>query len=310
MIKDIKEAGKVEVLALIRKCEQSKTNKGTPYLSLTLEDASGSLDAKFWNLTEEQANAFHVGMVVEAHGDVILYRNALQMRIQKMEEKPGEKITDYVRSAPMRTEQMQAEIQGYLNSMENVALFEVTSTILKANEEKFYTYPAATRNHHNFVGGLAFHSLSMVRLALHIAQQYTYLDRDLLIAGALLHDVGKIIELSDAMLPSYTAQGNLLGHISIVNCMIDETAKASHVEDQECILLLKHMILSHHGKQEFGSPVSPMIPEAEVLSMVDDIDARLFMMKESIDATEPGEFGPRVFALEGRMIYRKKGDSE
>ena len=293
MIKDIKEAGKVEVLALIRKCEQSKTNKGTPYLSLTLEDASGSLDAKFWNLTEEQANAFHVGMVVEAHGDVILYRNALQMRIQKMEEKPGEKITDYVRSAPMRTEQMQAEIQGYLNSMENVALFEVTSTILKANEEKFYTYPAATRNHHNFVGGLAFHSLSMVRLALHIAQQYTYLDRDLLIAGALLHDVG-----------------NLLGHISIVNCMIDETAKACHVEDQECILLLKHMILSHHGKQEFGSPVSPMIPEAEVLSMVDDIDARLFMMKESIDATEPGEFGPRVFALEGRMIYRKKGDSE
>lgn len=310
MICDIKADEKVEVIAMIRRCEQSKTNKGTPYLSLTLEDSSGELDAKYWNLTEEVANQFKVGMVVEAKGDVILYRNALQFRIQKMSEKADEKISDYVRSAPMKREAIQKEISDYLNSMNNVVLFELTSSILKAHEEAFYTFPAATRNHHNFVGGLAFHSLSMTRMAVHIAEQYPYLDRDLLIAGTLLHDIGKITELSDPILPSYTASGNLLGHISIMNCMVDEAAIKLGVEEEECVMLLKHMILSHHGKQEFGSPVAPMIPEAEVLSMVDDLDARLYMMKESIDVTEPGQFGPRVFALEGRMIYRRKGEKE
>lgn len=310
MIKDIKEAGKVTLLAMIRKCEQSKTNKGTPYLSLILEDSSGELDAKYWNLTEEVANQFHVGMIVEASGDVILYRNAFQFRIQKMVEKTDEKITDYVRSAPMKTQDIQAEIQSYLDSMENTTLYELTSSIIKEHEEAYYSYPAATRNHHNFVGGLAFHSLSMARLAIQIANQYEYLDRDLLIAGTLLHDIGKITELSDPILPSYTAQGNLLGHISIMNCMVDQAASKLGVQDEECVMLLKHMILSHHGKQEFGSPVSPMIPEAEVLSMVDDLDARLYMMRESINVTEPGQFGPRVFALEGRMIYRRKGEEE
>jgi 3'-5' exoribonuclease len=310
MIKDIKEAGKVTLLAMIRKCEQSKTNKGTPYLSLILEDSSGELDAKYWNLTEEVANQFHVGMIVEASGDVILYRNAFQFRIQKMVEKTDEKITDYVRSAPMKTQDIQAEIQSYLDSMENTTLYELTSSIIKEHEEAYYSYPAATRNHHNFVGGLAFHSLSMARLAIQIANQYEYLDRDLLIAGTLLHDIGKITELSDPILPSYTAQGNLLGHISIMNCMVGQAASKLGVQDEECVMLLKHMILSHHGKQEFGSPVSPMIPEAEVLSMVDDLDARLYMMRESINVTEPGQFGPRVFALEGRMIYRRKGEEE
>ena len=308
MIKDIQEPGKVTVKCLISKCDKGKTNKGTPYLSLILEDSTGILDSKFWNLTEEQAEKYHVGMVVEATGDVILYRNALQFRIQKMVECEEEEMTDYVRSAPMTKAQMKEEIGALLDSLENTTLFSVTSTILEEHDKAFYQYPAATRNHHNFIGGLAYHSLSMARLAVKVCELYPYLDRDLLICGALLHDIGKIEELSDPVLPEYTAQGNLLGHISMMHCTLDEAARRYHVENEEEILLLKHMILSHHGKQEFGSPVSPMIPEAEVLSTIDDLDARLYMMKQSIDATEPGKFGPRVFALEGRMIYRRKKD--
>jgi 3'-5' exoribonuclease len=210
----------------------------------------------------------------------------------------------------MTKTQMQQEIQRLLGSMENATLFSVTSAILEENEKEFYRYPAATRNHHNFIGGLAYHSISMARMAERIHELYPWLDRDLLISGTLLHDIGKIVELSDPVLPEYTPEGNLLGHISIMNCKIDEAARRLQVENEEVIVLLKHMILSHHGKQEFGSPVSPMIPEAEVLSTIDDLDARLYMMKQSIDATEPGQFGPRVFALEGRMIYHRKKDGE
>ena len=310
MIKDIKDAGKYKIMCMISKCDQSKTNKGTPYLNMILEDASGVIDAKFWNLTEEQANQYKVGMVVEAMGDVILYRNALQFRVQRLIEHPEENITDYVRRAPMKANEMQREVHQYIVSMKDETLKLVTETIISRYQKDYYTYPAATRNHHNFVGGLAYHSLSMARLANHIAKQYPYLDRDLLISGTLLHDVGKIVEFSDPVLPEYTAQGNLLGHISIMNCCIDEVAHELGKENEESILLLKHMILSHHGKQEFGSPVSPMIPEAEVLSIIDDLDARLFMMRASQETTEPGKFGPRVFALEGRMVYRRKDDKE
>lgn len=310
MINDIKEEGKYTIECLITRCDMNKTNKGTPYLSMTLEDATGQLDSKFWNLTEEQVAKYHVGMVVEAKGDVILYRNAFQFRVQRMTELENANLVDYVRSASMSKEEMQKEINKYADRITNESLHTIVSLILEENEESFYSYPAATRNHHSFVGGLAFHTLSMARTAISIADQYDWLDKSLLLAGVLLHDIGKIIELSQPVLPEYTAEGNLLGHISIMNCKIDQVAQQLGMKDCEEIVLLKHMILSHHGKHEFGSPVLPMIPEAEVLSIVDDLDAKLFMMKQSIDATAPGEFGPRVFALEGRMIYHRKEENE
>lgn len=310
MINDIKTEGKYIIKCLISHCDVNKTNKGTPYLSLILEDSSGQLDAKFWNLTEEQVSKYHVGMVVEAKGDVILYRNALQFRVQKMHEIEDAHMADYVQNAPMSKDEMQKEINTYVDMITNDVLNSIVTLILEENEEDFYSYPAATRNHHAFVGGLAYHTLSMARMAVSIADQYTYLDKSLLLAGVLMHDIGKIIELSQPVLAEYTPEGNLLGHISIMNCKIDETAVQLDVGDCEEVVLLKHMVLSHHGKHEFGSPVLPMIPEAEVLSTIDDLDAKLFMMKESIDATKPGEFGPRIFALEGRMIYHRKGEKE
>ncbi|MBB5183433.1 3'-5' exoribonuclease YhaM family protein [Catenisphaera adipataccumulans] len=303
MIKDIHEEGKIKINALITKCDVGKTAKGNPYLSMTLQDASGILDTKYWNLTEEQIKTLHVGMVVEAVGDVIFYRNAFQLRVHKMHELPDEKITDYVRRAPESDVQLHQDVADLLNQMNDETLYMITSTILERYEETFYTYPAATKNHHNYVGGLAFHSVTMAKEALEICGHYPWLNQDLLIAGCLLHDVGKTIELSDPVLPEYTIKGNLIGHISLVYNIIHDTAKELHVDEQENVMLLEHMILSHHGKHEFGSPVLPMIPEAEVLTLLDNLDSRMFMMKQSLDATKPGEIGPRVFALENRMIY-------
>ena len=308
-INEITQEQKVELKALISKCDKGKTAKDTPYLSLILEDSSGQLDAKFWNLTNEQIEQYKVGQVVQVFGDAIIHKNAVQLRVRKLVILEDEDISEYVRLAPMSRKEMEDEANRLLSLITDEDIYCVVSEVLEETKEQFYTYPAATRNHHNFVGGLAYHSICMARLAENVSKQYEYLDLSLLIGGALIHDIGKIDELSDPVLPEYTNEGNLLGHISIMNNRLDRVCVRLGLENKESVLLLKHMVLSHHGKLEFGSPVLPMIPEAEVLTLLDNLDARMYMMKESIDATQPGHFGPRVFALEGRMVYRR-GDKE
>ena len=309
-INEITQEQKVNIKCLISKCDKGKTVKDTPYLSLILEDATGVLDAKFWNLTNEQIEQYKVGQIVEVFGDSIIHRNAVQLRVRKMVVLEGEDISDYVRLAPMSRTEMEEEVKTLMNEITDSNLYCVVEEVLEETKDLFYTYPAATRNHHNFVGGLAYHSISMARVGLDICRQYPFLDKGLLIAGILMHDVGKIDELSGPVLPEYTNEGNLLGHISIMNNRLDRVAEKLGVNDKECVLLLKHMILAHHGKMEFGSPVLPMIPEAEVLTLLDNLDARMYMMKQSLDTTQQGHFGPRVFALVGRMIYHRIGEDE
>lgn len=309
-IRDIQQEQKVELKCLISKCDKGKTAKDATYLSLFLEDSTGVLDAKFWNVPAEQENKYKAGMVVQVFGDAIIHRNAVQLRVRKLVELENEDISQYVRQAPMTRQEMEKEVNDLISMISNDSLNLVVSEMIEQTKDKFYTYPAATRNHHNFVGGLAYHSISMCKLGLSVCAFYTWLDKELLIAGILMHDVGKIVELSNPVLPEYTNEGNLLGHISIMNNMLDRVAVRLHVEEEEEIVLLKHMVLSHHGKMEFGSPVLPMIPEAEVLTLLDNMDSRLYMMKNSIDATVPGHFGPRIFALENRMVYRRKEDKE
>ena len=309
-INEITQEQKVNIKCLISKCDKGKTVKDTPYLSLILEDATGVLDAKFWNLTNEQIEQYKAGQVVEVIGDSIIHRNAVQLRVRKMTVLEDEDISNYVRLAPMTRTEMEEEVKSLMNEITDSNLYCVVEEVLEETKDLFYTYPAATRNHHNFVGGLAYHSISMARVGLDICRQYPFLDKGLLVAGILMHDIGKIDELSGPVLPEYTNEGNLLGHISIMNNRLDRVAEKLGVNDKECILLLKHMVLAHHGKMEFGSPVLPMIPEAEVLTLLDNLDARMYMMKQSLDTTQPGRFGPRVFALEGRMIYHRKGEDE
>lgn len=311
MIKDLNKEGKTKVRGLITKCDTGKTGKGTPYLSLTIEDRTGQLDAKFWNLTEEQTGQYRTGQVVDAAGDIILHRNAIQLRVRRMDVVEDADMLDYVRQAPASRQELAERTDALLDSMQEGLYKDVAADLLGRYRQQFLTWPAATKNHHNYVGGLAWHTLSMAAAADALLPLYPFLDRDLLMAGILLHDLGKIEELSAPMLPEYTPEGNLVGHITLAAGWIEEAVqRTGHEKDREEAMLLKHMVLSHHGKQEFGSPVVPMIPEAEVLSMVDDLDARLYMMKQSIDVTAPGCFGPRVFALENRMIYRRKEEEQ
>lgn len=309
MISALQE-GPVLIKGLITKADMSRNSKGNPYLSLTLEDSSGQLDAKFWNLSEEQCAKFRPGQIVEAKGDLIYYRNAPQLRVHALKELPEEKVFDYVREAPMPNEEIRREIDNLLGQIDDPVLFAIVSRALEMNREDYFSYPAAVRNHHTYPGGLAYHSLSMARMIEPLVKQYPFLDRDLLIAGTLLHDIGKIEEYSQPVLPEYTPQGNLIGHISMMQGQLDRIAHELGVQDEEQVMLLKHMLLSHHGKHEFGSPVVPMTPEAEVLSALDGLDSRLEMMNQALSQVLPGTFGPRIFALENRMLYNRRFHNE
>lgn len=295
--------------ALINRVVSGKTNGAnrSTYLSLTLQDETGSIDAKLWNASEEQVQTLVKGVVVHVKGDIIKYNEDKQMKIIKIHivsDDEKEKIR-FLKQAPLNREYLIAGIKGYIEKIDNMKLYQLVSTLFEENLNKLEIYPAASKNHHEYVSGLAYHTYGMLRIAESFCEIYPTLNKDLLYSGITLHDLGKTIELSGPVVPEYTVEGKLLGHISISNAMIKETADRLHIEGEE-VTLLQHMILAHHGKNEFGSPVLPQIREAEILYLIDNIDARMAMMDKALETIEPGSFTKRVFSLENRALYKPK----
>ena len=191
----------------------------------------------------------------------------------------------------------------YFFEMKNPQIQRLTRHLLKKHQQDFVLYPAATRNHHDYVSGLLDHVVSMLKLGKAIAELYPTLNKDLLYAGIILHDIGKVIELSGPVGTQYTIEGNLLGHITIMVNEISKAAEELEIEGEE-VMLLQHMVLSHHGKEEWGSPKRPMLKEAEILHYIDNIDAKMNMLNRVMSKTTPGEFSERVFPLDNRSFYK------
>ena len=179
----------------------------------------------------------------------------------------------------------------------------IVRKMLAKYKTEFLTYPAAMTNHHDFVSGLAYHVHYMLRTAEALCDIYPSLNRSLLYSGIILHDIGKVKELSGPIGTTYTTEGNLIGHIVIAVEEISMIAAELEIEGEE-VLLLKHLILSHHGKLEYGSPKVPMLKEAEILHFIDNIDARMMMMDKHLDNTDKGKFTDRIFPLENRNLYK------
>lgn len=299
----------VHFQAIIAQVTTGKTNGANKsnYLNIVLQDATGHIDAKLWSATDAQIKTFSQGTVVNGVGDIIRYNNNRQMKIISLEvvDMSEEDKVIFLPKAPVDADQMMREIETFIRSIHNIKLYSITHTLFDTYASKLKVYPAASRNHHEFVSGLLFHTLTMVKTANALCQIYPDLNRDLLIAGTVLHDIGKIFELSGPVTPTYTLEGNLLGHITIGENLIAATAKDLNIEGEE-ILLLQHLVLSHHGKNEYGSPILPAIKEAEVLFLIDNIDARINMFNKALEDVEPGEFSKRIFALENRMVYKPK----
>ena len=307
-IKEFKEKDRITQNLLVKSCTKGVTSKGAPYLNIQLQDASGTIEGKFWDVKPEEMEAVIIGHVEQITAEVLEYNHNLQLRISNIMDIAQDSIdfSAFIRSSQMSEEEQKTQIHRLIQSLQNKNLKTLVSGMYRRVADLFFEYPAASRIHHNYRGGLAEHTLGMCALAEAVAGLYPLLDRDLLIAGVLCHDLGKTAELGGLVSADYTEEGRLIGHISIGHGWLMEVAEEEGLSDSEEAILLRHMILSHHGKMEFGSPVMPAIPEAEILFLIDNMDARMNTLKQVFDGMKSGSWSQRIFALDNRMFYKRK----
>ena len=306
MIKDLIERGNASGVYLIKDVNKGITTNGLNYLSFVLQDKSGTIDAKKWDVTAEDINKSEKGKIVRIDGEVTKFKDKLQIRIADIfEVDPKDNdLSSLLMLGSIEFNTLIEDFNYYKNSIKNDDCKAILDVVFKKYYSKFIDYPAAVRNHHEFYHGLLHHSVMMCKVAEQLSKLYDC-DYDLLISGCLLHDIGKVIEFSGYVAPSYTNEGNLLGHISIGMSIIKEISDELKITS-EVPLLLEHMILSHHGKLEYGSPVVPLTREALLLSMIDDLDAKMMVLDKAFSDIEEGSYTERIFALDNASYYKHK----
>ncbi len=306
MLADYKVGEPLELYLLIKQSVKGVTQQGSPFMSIVLQDKSTDMEAKLWDTTDEHAELYAAASIVKVGGEVHEYRGKNQLRIKSIrpiKEDEGISISDLVPSSEKSKEVLYEELLQYFFEMKNPHIQRITRHLLKKHQTAFMTYPAATKNHHDYVSGLIDHVVSMLKLGKAIAELYPTLNKDLLYAGIILHDIGKVMELSGPVATQYTTEGNLLGHITIMVNEISKAAEELEIVGEE-VMLLQHMVLAHHGKEEWGSPKRPMVKEAEILHYIDNIDAKMNMLNRALGKATPGEFTERIFPLDNRSFYK------
>ncbi len=287
------------------------TNNNNKYMDYIFGDGTGEINSKHWDYNPERDGEFTEGMLVKVRGTVTEWQNQLQFKIEKIRlPLPDDevRIEDFVQSAPYAPEFMLGEILRYVIQIKNKDIREIVSALINESREKLMHYPAAMKNHHSIRGGLLYHVLTMLKMADKVMDVYEFLNRDLLFAGVILHDMAKIQEMAAnelGIVQAYTMEGMLLGHI-IQGIKNIERIGEDMGADKETLILLEHMLLSHHYEPEFGSPKRPMIPEAEILHYLDLMDARMFDMRKALNPIENGDFTDRVWLLHNRQLYKPK----
>jgi 3'-5' exoribonuclease len=296
--------------------KQLRANRqGNLYLQLELRDRSGSLGARLWNASEGLARTFEPGDFLHARGKVQLFQGALQAILTHIEPADSSQVSpeDFLPQASQNVAKLTARLRELLRTIGNPHLRALVDCFLIDDEflRKFTSAPAGVRNHHAYQAGLLEHVVTLLTIADRIADLYAPdLDRDLLMAGIFLHDIGKVDELSYDRAFGYTDEGQLVGHLVMgVEMLRDKVDEARKLTGEpfpaELLLRLKHMILSHHGSLEFGSPKVPMTPEAIALHHIDNLDAKLHAVAREIrdDPSKEASWTPFQQAL-GRRIFK------
>ena len=304
MIASFEDHEHIEGQFLIGNVSKGVNANGGAYLSVELRDASGSIVGKKWDATPEDEQLFVVGNVIQVVGETNKYKEQLQLKILSAELVPLEQIDveKFVKAPPLAKETLIDRFNAHVNSIKNEDCLKLLKYMINKFGDKIYTYPAAVSIHHEYSSGLLMHSITMADLANYLCPIYDC-DHDLMIAGCLLHDLGKIIELEGPIVYKYSTEGKLLGHISIMAAELRKAADELKIKS-EIPLLLEHMVLSHHGQQEFGSPVMPLTKEALLLSLIDNLDSKMVVVNKAVADVEPGNFSNKVFSLDNRSFYK------
>ena len=311
----IDNRGTVEAFCIVKSCDKKVSSKGDTYLDITLSDKGGEISAKLWNYSPDEHGEYGADDLVKVRGTLSKYQGNDQLRIDRSRPVlPSDNVSieDFVQSAEYSGEQMLSELISIANGFEDNTIKQLTLALLERNREALLFWPAAYKLHHAIRGGLLLHTLSIVRLCERVCEIYPNVDRELLIAGAMLHDIAKTNEFEVSQTGTatgYSVKGNLIGHLAEGAMMIRETARELSL-DMETSMLLEHMVLSHHGDPEFGACQRPAFLEAILLSQLDMLDATVFEVNDATAKLETGEFSGRMWALDNRKLYnhnRKSG---
>jgi len=304
-----------EGFLLVRSSDQRTGGNGAKYLDLNLADRTGEVNAKVW---DGNVPVPAPGSVVKVRGGTLEYNGRLQLRVERiraMVDSDDVDLSQLTPCAPETPEEMFAQIEAVIDGFQSEDIRRLTRELVRRFEEKLRYYPAAQRIHHAERSGLLHHTTGMLKTAKVILEVYPSLNSDLLYAGVILHDLCKTEEMdSDTMgvVRDYSKEGLLLGHLVLGVTRIQEAANDLGIQG-EAVVLLQHMMLSHHGEAEFGSPRKPMFPEAEVLHWIDLLDARMNEMQTAISKIKPGVFSEKIWSLDRRLYhaeYENLGNSQ
>ena len=302
-------AGQVaEGFCLVKSAAIRPNVKGVEYLDMVLADCDGECVAKLWDYSEAQYGVFAPEDLIKVRGTISLWKESEQLKVEKIRHALPDELdmSGIVPCSPLDPETLYDELYALADTFRDEHLKRLVQHLYGEHKDVLITMPAGVKLHHATRGGLLHHTWAVVRLAQSISALYPALDGDLLLAGCMLHDIGKLAELACGSLgiaTGYTGAGQLVGHISIGVNMIGTAAGKLEVPE-ETAMLLRHMLLSHHGSLEFGSPKLPMFPEAEALSVCDLLDSKLYEMYAALESVAPGGFSERQWALDNRQLYQ------
>jgi 3'-5' exoribonuclease len=285
-VRDISENAQIEGLFLVKDKNNGMTKTGKQYISLNLTDKTGEVKARIWDNAEKLGSRFSQGDIVTLKAFSVMYQGSLQLNITGIEKFIADDalLTELMPASPVDPEKLFEELLGISRTFSNTHLKKLIEHIFSSDAvaSAFKKAPAAKSIHHDYLGGLIEHTINVARLALAIAPLYPNLNQDLLLTGAMLHDIGKTQELTYENNFSYTDAGRLIGHITLGCEMVTDAIKQLPEFPADLALMVRHLMLSHHGQYEFGSPKRPKTPEALLLSYLDDLDAKMFGFTDQI----------------------------
>lgn len=316
-LKEIDGNGTVEGFVLVKSCDKKTAKNGSMFLDMHLADKSGEINAKMWDFRE---GGFlpETNSIVKVRGVISEFNGTPQLRVDRIRVKwdnDNVDMADIIPSADYTGTFMMQSIRDKVALFKTESLKKLVTAVLDEYGYKMIECPAAFKLHHAIRGGLLMHTLSIVKMCECVASIYPTVDRELLISGAILHDVCKTEEFvisQSGLVDGYTVEGTLVGHLVMGAMMIDRIARENDI-DKDTAMLLEHMLISHHGEPEFGAATRPLFLEAEILSELDSLDANIYEIESCLSDVAPREFSNRQWALHDRKFYnhgRKAPDTK
>ncbi len=292
---------------LVRSVDKGVASNGSNYLTVRLSDISMQIVAKKWTVSEEDLQILQPNTIVKIVGNIFEYRNSPQLKIEKVEhiDKSEYDLSDFYYTCPMKEDELKKEVESIIETIEDEEIATLVKRVIEATEGKYFTYPAAVSIHHSYKGGIAYHSLCMAKLADKVAELYPQVNRDYLIAGCLIHDVGKTVEMNGVVATNYSDIGNLEGHISIGAHIVSKVGDEIHIDERKLAYLV-HIVLSHHGEYEYGSPVLPKTTEALLVHSIDEMDSRLNILEQLLNNVEKDSLSLKSPLFNNRAFFRTK----